>query len=248
MLHVVYRTCGGEDTRAEHKRRRNYKGDGPAPFERPEWFDKRACFKSFAQELDDDVRVTIVYDGDRPLLREYVHDHWVSRYPSRFTVRQIHVLDNRQSLLECYRVADGDTTSDDVYFLEDDYLHRDGWLRVLREGFTTVPEDALITLYDHRDRYRRSDDVTAGQESMRLSASTHWRPAESTTCTCALRRALWPRVRDTFMQGGLRDREVYRSLIRMGIRLWQPIPGYSTHDSIRHLSPLVDWRAVRERL
>ena len=58
MLHIIYRTRGGEDTREAHKRRR-HQGQGPAPFARTEWFDKRACFKSFAQELDDGVRLTV---------------------------------------------------------------------------------------------------------------------------------------------------------------------------------------------
>ena len=248
MLHIIYRTCGGEDTREEHKRHRRHQGDGPAPFERTEWFDKAAYFKSVAQEIDDAVTITIVYDGDRPRLREYLRRQWVARHPARIALHQIHVNDNRESLLECYRLADADGASEYLYFLEDDYLHRPGWLRVLREGFTTLPEEAVLTLYDHRDRYRRTDDVTAGQESIRLSASTHWRTAESTTCTWAVRRSLWPRIRATVMQGGLRDREVFRSLREQGIRLWQPIPGYSTHDHVRHLSPLVDWRAVRERL
>jgi hypothetical protein len=248
MLHVIYRSCGGEDTRDTHKRYRGHGGAGPAPFERTEWFDKPTYFKSFAQELDDQVRVTIVYDGDRPLFRDYLRREWVERYPSRFTFHQIHANDNRGSLLECYGLADADTTSDYFYFLEDDYLHREGWLRVLREGFESLPQNAVMTLYDHRDRYRRSDDITDGCDFVRVSKSTHWRTAESTTCTWAIRRALWPRVRPTVMEKGLRDREAFRALVEQGIRLWQPIPGYSTHDHVKRLSPLVDWRAVRERL
>ena len=248
MLHIVYRTCGGEDTRAEHKPWRHHKGDGPAPTERTEWFDKRIYFTSFAREVDDDVKVTVVYDGDKPLLRDYILRNWIDRHPERFALHQIHAGGDRPSLLECFRIADADSTSEYFYFLEDDYLHRDGWLRVLREGFEALPHDALITLYDHPDRYTRSDDVTAGHESIRLSTSTHWRTAESTTNTCAMRRSLWPRVREALIKGAPNDRQTFRSLIPMGIRVWQPIPAYSTHDHVKRLSPLVDWRRVSQAL
>jgi hypothetical protein len=248
MLHIIYRTCGGEDTRSEHKRRRPHAELDPPPIVRTDWFDKRAYFTSVARELDDEVRMTIVYDGDRAALRDYIVEQWVTRYPRRFTLHPIAVHDNRRSLLECYRIADADASSDAFYFLEDDYLHREGWLRVLREGLEQLPPDAVITLYDHPDRYQRSDDVTSGRESIRLTPSTHWRTAESTTCTCAMRQALWQQVRGVFITGGIRDRQVYRALIERHVRLWQPVPGYSTHDHIKKLSPLVDWRAVRERL
>ena len=248
MLHIIYRTCGGEDTPAEHKRWRHYKGDGAAPTERTEWFDKRIYFTSFAREVDDEVKVTVVYDGDKPLLRDYIVSNWIDRHRDVFALHQVHVGNNRASLLECYKIADSDQVSDHFYFLEDDYLHRQGWLKVLREGFDVLPADALITLYDHPDRYTRRDDVTSGQDSIRLSKSTHWRTAESTTCTCAIRRSLWPRVRDVLRAGGVRDRETFRSLIQMGVRVWQPIPGYSTHDHVKRLSPLVDWRRVSEAL
>jgi len=144
MLHIIYRTRGGEDTRAEHKPWRHHKGDRPAPAERTEWFDKRIYFKSFAREVDEDVRVTVVYDGDKPLLRDYILCHWIDRHPGRFTLHQIYV--------------------------------------------------------------------------------------------------------GEFTGGALHDRDNFRSLISRGIRLWRPIPGYSTHDRVKRLSPLVDWRTVREAL
>lgn len=39
-----------------------------------------------------------------------------------------------------------------LYFLEDDYLHRPGWVDILHEGFT-LPQADYLTLYDHRDKY-----------------------------------------------------------------------------------------------
>lgn len=244
MLHIIYRTCGGEDTREQHKKPRHYKGEGPAPYERTEWFDKRVYFKSFAQELDENVKVTVVYDGDAPTLKDYILKNWVEKKPQQFKFHQIYMRDNLASLRECYRLADEDKESEFFYFLEDDYLHRPGWLKVLKEGFNLLPQTSLITLYDHKDRYTRSDDATQGQEHIKMSESTYWRTAESTTCTVAMRRILWEKVREVFIQGGLADREVFRFLIPYGVRLWQPMPGFSTHDHILFMSPFVDWQEV----
>jgi hypothetical protein len=150
---------------------------------------------------------------------------------------------NYDIIFDAYDYADK-LDGDWIYFVEDDYLHCPDAARVFVEGASRFD---LITLYDHPDRYTRTDDITQARESLALTPSCHWRTAESTCMTYGISRAKWKYVREIARRHGAGDRSFFKELITgMDLRLWTPIPARSTHCYKGYMSPMVDWDKIAE--
>jgi hypothetical protein len=223
---IIYRCCGKET------------GTDAKKSARPPWFDKIVCFKSVWNMTDRDpaaFRIHFVYDGPDSPLSDYilklrmVHDAF-----KRVNVGGYKSMDFQWQYADA---LDGDW----LYFVEDDYLHAPDAAKVFMEGANRFQ---LISLYDHLDRYCRDDDVTKDRESLAMTESCHWRTAESTTSTWACNRRLWKSIRGVARQRGPGDRDFFKDLIGLGIRLWTPIPGRSTHCHMGTMSPQVDWKTI----
>lgn len=133
-----------------------------------------------------------------------------------------------------------------VYFLEDDYLHRENWVDILHEGFS-IPQASYVTLYDHRDKYFLADYQELSSKIF-ISPSCHWRTTPSTTNTYAMRHATLLRdlaIHQQFSQGRriTADHEKFLELGRQGKVLISSIPGWSTHIEDRLTSPCIDWES-----
>jgi hypothetical protein len=204
--------------------------------ERPPGFSHAACFRNLLDTFTGEgARLTLFYDAKRGPLSA----HFLSQYPSL----PIHVFEEGSEAGSFLRLLDYALTLPDesaVYFLEDDYLHRPGWLQVLREGLS-LPGISYVTLYDHRDKY---DDPRYRNLSSRLllSPSTHWRTTPSTTHTFAcfvktLRRDA--SIHRRYSSGRLisADHRKFIHLQRRGAQLVSPIPGWSSHAEPRFFSP-----------
>ena len=147
-----------------------------------------------------------------------------------------------------------------VYFLEDDYLHRENSANILLEGFELGGD--YVTLYDHPDKYmspemggnKRNVD---GPEETRVycSKSTHWKLTNSTTLTFASKiktlkedESIIRKYTNGFhpethqKTGAAYDHSLWvHGLINNGRRLLSPIPGYSTHGEIPWMSNFINW-------
>ena len=139
---------------------------------------------------------------------------------------------------------------DCVYFLENDYLHKNGSLGVLKEGLLCKESD-YVTLYDHPDKYGYVSDnkcIVSGGESTRLllTSSSHWKITNSTTMTFAAFVGTLRKDKDLFWKWTKTkhpfDFQIFMALARRRRVLISPVPGYSTHGEIKYLSPLADWR------
>lgn len=132
-----------------------------------------------------------------------------------------------------------------VYFLENDYLHRDRACRVLLEGLETAP---YVSLYDHPDKYDSTHfKVRQGGERTRVlvTASSHWKYTHSTTMTFAALVKTLKKDKSIFDRWTLTkhpyDCEIFMDLAGKGRKLITPVPGYSTHGETAYLSPLINW-------
>ncbi len=220
-IDIIYRCCGG-DTH----------GLG-----RPNWFDKRLCYKSVwdMTQSDPSIYIHVIYDGERSPLLDYIEGMRVSDG----AIYRVNY-GNYDSMKDQWDLADK-LTGDWIYFCEDDYLHTSDAARVMAEGAMRFE---LLSLYDHLDRYTRTDDKTTGKETVTLSPSCHWRTAESTCSTWACSRKMWNQIRNLAIKYGHNDRSFFYALIERGIRLWTPIPARSTHCMKGYMSPLVNWDEV----
>ena len=129
-----------------------------------------------------------------------------------------------------------------LYFVEDDYIHRPGWIDILLEGFQ-IPEAEYITLYDHKDKYFLYPRLTS---RIFTTTSCHWRSTPSTTNTFAMRWKTLKRdlnIHRSYSKGRTisADHEKFCFLEKKGALLISALPGWSTHAEPDFASPCVDW-------
>lgn len=142
---------------------------------------------------------------------------------------------------------------DCIYFLENDYLHKDGALSVLREGIS-LNESDYVTLYDHPDKYgyNTMNPFAYGGEKTKvfLSNSCHWKITNSTTMTFAAlvktlrkdKKIFWKWTRTPYPF----DTYIFIELwLKRRRKLLSPLPGYSTHGEVKYLSPLINWYEIK---
>lgn len=151
-------------------------------------------------------------------------------------------------------IINGYNDSEVVYFMENDYLHKENADTVLIEGIMTGSE--YVSLYDHPDKYMPPSKGgnpfigENGHENTKIfmTKSSHWKIANSTTMTFAAKVNNIKKDIDIMRKwtSGIHpyDFQMFIDLINRGRSLITPIPGYSTHGETRWLSPLVDWESI----
>jgi len=211
----------------------------------------RACLDDFLRHFAPG-EVSIIADnvGDETLA-------WLQGYGFASVTRTS--LGNSGSFWKCYTDAleqDDDTA---IYFVENDYLHREGARQVLLEGLAIAD---YVTLYDHPDKYLHDGPnpfVRDGGEHtvVKLTRSCHWKYTNSTTMTFAAKAGTLRKDRRFFQNftvglipgklPGLRrfqpkrvpdDFSIFRLLARWkGRRLASPIPSWSAHGETAYIPP-----------
>jgi hypothetical protein len=137
-----------------------------------------------------------------------------------------------------------------IYFLENDYLHKQGSDKMLVEGLQVGYN--YVALYDHPDKYMNGANplVEDGGEVTRvmLSESCHWKITNSTTMTFAAQVKTLKEdesILREYTKGSYpRDFEMFLALREKQHGLITPIPGYATHGETAWLSPLTDWSKI----
>lgn len=152
------------------------------------------------------------------------------------------------------RACEECTRGDYIYFVEDDYIHKQDALRVLVEGLERFD---YVTLYDHLDKYSINTSsssktaktkVPSGGEVARVcvSATCHWKCTNSTTMTFACSYEIMQEdceCMQRYLHTNIpQDFSLFRHLIGYkGRTLASSLPGCSTHGEWP--SPLTDWEA-----
>lgn len=134
-----------------------------------------------------------------------------------------------------------------LYFIEDDYLHQQGWLDVLLEGFT-IPGVDYVTLYDHADKYF-AEEYRDLKSRLFVTKTCHFRETPSTTQTFATRFKTLKKdlaIHQKYSSGVeiSKDHEKFLALKKRGSLLISSIPGYATHVEKEFASPCVDWSKI----
>ncbi|MGE5196456.1 MAG: hypothetical protein ACM3JI_03900 [Anaerolineae bacterium] len=134
-----------------------------------------------------------------------------------------------------------------LYFLEDDYLHKEGWVDILIEGFTIEKAD-YITLYDHKDKYDDSNYEMLRSKIFQTN-SCHWRTTPSTTNTFATRFKTLQEDLDIHREFSSKrtissDHEKFCKLAEKGRVLVSSIPGFATHAEPKFASPCTNWENI----
>ena len=140
-----------------------------------------------------------------------------------------------------------------VYFLEDDYLHKEGSQKVLESGFDLGMD--YVTLYDHPDKYLNpiegGNPYCEGRAEFTrvyLGEYSHWKLTNSTTMTFAAKVKTLKEDEGILRQWTAgehpHDFQMFGDLQKKGRRLVSSIPGYATHGETRWLTPLTNWEKI----
>jgi hypothetical protein len=212
---------------------------------RPEWYDKLLCIKSLFQSIENArpwiTSVTLIHDGaSGPLLDSIAS--------SGYTLIKLDAGNNEACLQVAYWIAD--QLSNDLCFVEDDYLHLPNSMQVMAAA---LPRFGLISGYDNPDRYTLTDDIEYTRDvAWDEPSQKHWRTAESNCATYAISRDIWNQFSQKVKSFGILDRPMFRWFHSIGIPLWTPLPGVYTHCQQRGiqsgLSHGVDWQSVNNDL
>ena len=211
---------------------------------RPEWFDREGIFDLFIKTLDERVEYTAFHDcgnGD-------IKDHFLVNKK----VNKISVFggNDAQSFLNLLNHVHAQNYPDNdiIYFVEDDYLHKEGWVDILLEGFKYIGAD-YYTLYDHPDKYflPMYENLTS---KIIVTPSVHWRTIPSTTNTYACRFSTLKKHFDIhvkycdLVEKWTKDHDKFTQLWSEGSNLVSCIPGYSSHIESNMLSPTINWSKI----
>jgi hypothetical protein len=206
-------------------------------------FSRERCYRNLISTVDADARLTFFLDtaratGEKHFLKEQ----------QRFPVIDIQAGCEALSFLSMLDHVLKQNIAEDaiVYFLEDDYIHKPGWTKVLREGLS-IPDADYVTLFDHRDKY--SSLYRDLHSRIFYTQTCHWRTTPSTTNTYAMRFSTLKRDAAIHREFSLNrsitsDHDKFCALLAKGSTLLSSIPGWATHDEPEFASPCADWQTL----
>ncbi len=209
-------------------------------------FSREKCYHNLLSTIDPSVKVTFFLDtshaqGEHFLLKQ-------NRYP----VINIKAGTEALSFLTMldYVMAHSYDPETIIYFLEDDYLHKPEWTKILREGIA-LPSVDYVTLFDHKDKYFLPEYQNL-QSQVFHTTSCHWRTTPSTTNTYAMKFKTLKRDVEIHRQYSLdrkitADHQKFCALAQHNALLVSSIPGWATHVEPEFASPCSDWEQILEK-
>lgn len=210
---------------------------------KPDYVNNRNCFlnaiKIFGEKADWIVIADDCIEEEMRLLEAHVNSD---------KIHKVKIGNGAGTFNLALDIALKYDQQDIVYFLENDYLHKENSYTVLLEGFSIGSD--YVSLYDHPDKYIDGINpyVEGGGEITKvfLSQSTHWKLTNSTTMTFAS-KVKTLREDESILRKWTKgthpeDFQMFLELRENGRALVTPIPGYSTHGETAWLSPLTEWK------
>jgi hypothetical protein len=205
---------------------------------RPFWFDYEKCFVNLLNTIEGkDIDLHVIMDGK-------IENNWIDKYKHQYIPYEITAGNMRDAGWQMFKIAlDLDTIKDNdlIYFLENDYLHVDGWDNHVLNLHQTFNNLHYVTLYDHYDKYFAPmyDDLVS---KIFVTDTCHWRTTPSTCGSFIISKKLWKEDYNfhTSLEG---DHNKWIALNQEKARfILSPIPGLSTHCMETLLTPTINWQ------
>jgi len=227
---------------------------------RPKWFDYEKCFVNFIttiwsnsleypQKLRNDVELHVIYDTTRG----GIDQNWLHKYNNIIGL-QIHEIKGGSmfgAAKEMYRISkelSEDMEGDDLfYFMENDYLHVEGWVEEVKTLYSEFKGLNYVTLYDHNDKYIHMHLYEDLVSKIFASSTRHWRTVPNTCGSYIVPKKLF--IEDYDIHSGLEgDANKWAWLSENRNRfLLSPLPGLSTHCMDTLMSPTIDWEKINNK-
>jgi hypothetical protein len=216
---------------------------------KPAYIDNESCLKNFCNVFFDHIHdILIIADNCSDATIDMIN-----RYIDPSSIIKVSVGHGAGTFNLALDKALMYNDDEIVYFVENDYLHKQGSLEILKQGFELGA--SFVALYDHPDKYLDpslggNPFSEGGAEDTRvyLTDSCHWKITNSTTMTFASKVSTLKRTESTLRKHTIgshpNDFNMFLNLREQGELLISSIPGYATHGETRWLTPLTNWETV----
>ena len=221
-------------------------------------FDKLDCLRNLVTEFGKE-NITIIADSlsetfkqQIETLKPFHHSNDTPNVPN-LNLRVIHVEygNGAATYRHAYNLAiEENKDYDNVYLVEDDFLHRPGSKKAMIEALDKWEQ--YTTCYDHPDKYLNA--VNGGNPHIKddgeitrvmRTDNYHWKITNSTVMTFAAkvgRLKLDFPTHEEFSKDTITDSyRMFMALNEKGIGCVSSIPGLSSHLETAWLSPGYDW-------
>jgi hypothetical protein len=205
---------------------------------RPDGFSYEKSFNNLLETIEDNpnIELTVMMDGTKQ--GTFLENYNVNVYEFKGG-------SDAASFFETVKYVKSKNIRDKdlVYFLENDYLHLDGWVEKVIDLFSTFKGLSYVSLYDHNDKYflPMYEDLVS---KIFTTKTHHWRTTPSTCGSFIISKQLLEEDFDILstMEG---DHNKFTFLSQTRNRfVLTPIPGLSTHCMEGLMSPTIDWSQV----
>lgn len=220
--------------------------EGGYPKDKPEYITKINCLKNALTHFDEND-FTLIADGISEEFKSEIRKIYNGK------IERVNIGNGAGTFNIALNGIEGLDINEIVYFLEDDYLHKDGSQKILESGFDLGMD--YVTLYDHPDKYLNpiegGNPYCEGRAEFTrvyLGEYSHWKLTNSTTMTFAAKVKTLKEDEGILRQWTAgehpHDFQMFGDLQKKGRRLVSSIPGYSTHGETRWLTPLTNWEKI----
>jgi hypothetical protein len=216
---------------------------------KPDYIDNEKCLQNFCNAFYEHINdIHIIADNcSEPTI------DMINRYINPANIEKVSIGNGagtfNLSLDKALKWKDEEI----VYFVENDYLHKQNSPTILKEGFDLGA--SFVALYDHPDKYLSPQNggnpyCEGGAEDTRvyLTNSCHWKITNSTTMTFASKVSTLKRIEHILRKHTAsthpNDYQMFLELRNLNELLITSIPGYSTHGETAWLSPLTNWASI----
>lgn len=207
---------------------------------KPDYINNENCLKNFVRVFSKHINDIIVI-ADNPS-DELLNS--IKKYIPSHNIIVVKVGHGAGTFNIALNIALQFDDNEIVYFVENDYLHRDGSDTILLEGINMGAH--FISLYDHPDKYVNTSQNGGEITKLFLSKSSHWKATGSTTMTFASKVSTLKNVETVLRKHTIGthpyDFEMFTELRNLKCSLLTPIPSYSTHGEAAYLAPFIDWK------
>jgi len=213
---------------------------------KPEYINNENCFKNAAKHFST-CNWLVIADNTKDSTNDMIANVIPSRKQKNVSIGNGAGTFNIGLDYSINELNDEDV----VYFLENDYVHRNASYDALLDGVNIGAD--YVTLYDHPDKYKIPSEGGnpfcedgAEESKVYLGNVCHWKLTNSTTMTFAAKVKTLKddlAILKHFTTGTHPyDFEMFLKLREKGKSLVSPLPGFSTHGETAHLTPLIDWK------
>ena len=211
------------------------------------YINNENCLKNFVNNflIGDTSYITVIADNVSTATTEMIH-----KYIPKKCIEFCSLGSGAQTFNLALDMALKLYDNEIVYFVENDYIHRQKSKQILEEGFELG--SSYVCLYDHVDKYINATDggnplIENGGEVTKvfLSKSCHWKLTNSTTMSFASKVKTLKRTESILRKYTTgtypQDMNMFFELRDAGETLISPMPAYSTHGDLVWMAPLINW-------